>query len=143
MNRIRINRLLLAGLVTLVVFIGVELVVEGLLLNTLFQDELMEWNRRLDVLDWDSANSVLNIFIALINATLLIWLYAALRPMFGVGTKTALIASAFAFFIYFASYVNQVNLGMIPLSIAAIEAGYLIILGIRRRRKNCSGKGHP
>lgn len=119
--------MLLAGLVTLIVFIGVELVVEKLMFNTLFLDEISEWNRRLGIAVWNSANDVLNLFIALVNSTMLIWLYAALRPMFGVGTRTALIASAFAFAIYMASYVNQVNLHMIPLNIAAIESGYLII----------------
>lgn len=127
MNRIRINRMLLSGLVTLIVFIGVELIIEGLMFNTLFIEELEAWNQKIDVLDWDSSNNVLNIFIALVNSTILVWLYAALRPMFGVGTRTALIASTFALLIYLASYVNQVNLGTIPLSIATIEAGYLVI----------------
>lgn len=127
MNRIRIDKMLLAGLVTLIVFVGVELVIEKLMFSTLFLKEITEWNRRLGIAEWNPANDVLNIFTALINSTLLIWLYAALRPMFGVGTRTALIASAFAFAIYLASYVNQVNLHMIPLNIAAIESGYLII----------------
>jgi hypothetical protein len=72
-------------------------------------------------------NIVLNLFISLFTTCMLIWLYAALRPMFGVGTKTALITSAFALTFMTAFGINFTNLGLYPLRIALLELGYQLI----------------
>ena len=52
----------------------------------------------------------------------MIWLYASLRPMYGVGVKTALITSAFAVIVTFSLFVNWSNLGILPVRPALIEA---------------------
>ena len=69
-----------------------------------------------------SQNYVINSFIALFNCTIMIWLYASLRPMYGVGTKTALIASAFFIAWLISLFVNVANLGLIPARLALLEA---------------------
>jgi hypothetical protein len=127
MNRIKVNRLLLAGLVTLLTFIAVEFVVESLICRPLFGRAIQEWHQTLNLAAWDIGNSMLNILIALVNCTLLTWLYAALRPMFGVGPRTALAASAFAFCFIAAFAINGVNLGNYPLRVALIELGYQLV----------------
>jgi hypothetical protein len=127
MNRIKVNRLILAGLVTLLTFIAVEFVVESLIYRPLFGRAIQEWHQTLNLPAWGIGNSVLNILIALVNCTLLTWLYAALRPMFGVGSRTALVTSAFAFFFVAAFAINGANLGNYPLPIALIELGYLLV----------------
>ena len=40
------------------------------------------------------------------------WLYAALRPIFGVGTKTTLITSLFVLTFISAYAINETNLGL-------------------------------
>jgi hypothetical protein len=127
MNKIKVNQLMLAGLVTLLVFIGVEFLVESLIFRPLSERILQEWHKELNLNAWKTINIVLNLVIALINCTLLTWLYAALRPMFGVGSRTALVASAFAFLFITAFAVNNVNLGTYPPRIALLELAYLII----------------
>lgn len=58
---------------------------------------------------------------------MLMWLYAALRPMFGVGIRTALISSAFAL-VFITSYaVNQTNLGLFPWWISLTELVFQVI----------------
>ena len=58
---------------------------------------------------------------------MLMWLYAALRPMFGVGIRTALITCAFAFTFVAAYVVNQVNLGLYPTWVGLIELIHLAL----------------
>ena len=67
-----------------------------------------------------------DISIALLNTTMMIWLYAALRPMFGVGVKTALITSLFVFVFVTAYIVNMANIFYYPWHIAFLEAFYLL-----------------
>jgi hypothetical protein len=127
MNKIRVRRLLYAGLATLLTFVAVEFVVESLLFGPLFGRILGEWHGALQIQGWRLGNSLLNITIALVNCTLLTWLYAALRPMFGVGPRTALVTSAFAYLFVAAFAINGVNVGTYPLRIAGIELLYQLV----------------
>jgi hypothetical protein len=127
MNRINVKRLLLSGVITLLVFIIIEFVLERIIGQVLFAGVVEEWYRYIALPHWGMANSVINIFIALVNCMILMWLYAALRPMFGVGTKTALITSAF-FLTFISSFAfNQANLGIFPLRVALIELFYQFV----------------
>lgn len=128
MNRIKVNRVVFAGIVTLIVFIIVEIIVESVIGRALFGSMIEEWYQKTySISKWSVATHVLNIFIALVICSTLAWLYAALRPMFGVGTKTALITSAFSLFFFATFYLNLVNLGIIPLQIALIDLGCNLI----------------
>jgi hypothetical protein len=62
--------------------------------------------------------------VGLLNCTVMIWLYASLRPMYGVGTKTALITAAFGVVWIFSMFVNMANLGLLPLRLAVVEASF-------------------
>jgi hypothetical protein len=125
MNKIRLNRMLLAGLVTLIVWIAVEILVEQVIGRTLFRGFIDEqWLQTTNLGDWGVQNHVLNILIALVNCTLLIWLYASLRPMFGVGTRTALITSALGIILGFSATINGINLGLFPPQVGLIEWVY-------------------
>lgn len=125
MNRIRLNRMLLAGLVTFFVWIVVELIVEQVIGRMVFGNLVqVEWLYSTNVRNWDIGNHILNISIALMNCTVLMWLYASLRPMFGVGTKTALITSAFGIILGLSMTVNGINLGLFPARLGLIEIVY-------------------
>jgi hypothetical protein len=120
--------MLLAGLVTFFVWIAVEILVEQVIGRMLFGD-LIEQQvlQTTNILNWGVQNYVLNILIALLNCTLLIWLYASLRPMFGVGTRTALITSAFGIIFAFTMTINGINLGWFPPQVGLIEWVYELI----------------
>jgi hypothetical protein len=127
MNKIKVWRLLISGVITLLIFIAIELIVERVIGNVFFGGVYDAWYGKLILPNWTVANYVLNIIIALVNSTMMMWLYAALRPMFGVGVRTAIITSVFVFtFITFYG-VNQANLGIIPIGITAIELLYLAL----------------
>jgi hypothetical protein len=80
------------------------------------------WFQAIELREWDARTYWVNAFIALLNCTVMIWLYASLRPMYGVGTKTALITSAFGVFLGFSLFINFINLGLFPLKLGLMEA---------------------
>jgi hypothetical protein len=129
MNEIRIKRLFLAGLITLVVFIVAEFLVESTFEMLIFERAVSEWYLKMGIQHWGWVNNLVNILIALLNTTMLMWLYAALRPMFGVGVKTALITSLFGFVFATAFAINIANMtsGYYPWRIVLLETGYLLI----------------
>ncbi|UCH59258.1 MAG: hypothetical protein JSV61_13695 [Anaerolineales bacterium] len=127
MNKIKINRLILAGLATLLMFIAVEIFVEQLVGRSIFGGMYDQWYITTNVVHWKAANYILNIALALLNSTLLIWLYASLRPMFGVGYKTALIASGISVVLGFSMTINGINLGLFPARLGMVEWVYEVI----------------
>lgn len=124
MNEIRVKRMLLAGLAMFLVWIVAEIIVEQmigrLLFGNLIDDRWLQTATNLG--EWTASNHLVNLFIALLNSTLLIWLYASLRPMYGVGTKTALITSALGVVLGFSLFINMINLGLLPLQFGLMEA---------------------
>jgi hypothetical protein len=125
MNEINVKRMVLAGLCMLIVWVMVEILVEHVLARILFGQTYQEmWLQVIEPKDWDASNYWINIFVAVVNCTLMIWIYASLRPMYGVGTKTALIVSAFSAIWVFSLFVNLTNLGLFPLKLGLIEATF-------------------
>ncbi len=127
MNRIRVKRLILSGLITFFVFIAIEYLLERIIGNYLFGGGIDSWMYSLDVPNWNLTNNTINILIAIVNVIVVMWLYAALRPMFGVGTKTALITSGFMLVFVSSFTLNQVNLGLIPFQVAIVQLFYQYI----------------
>ena len=125
MNKINIKRMLLAGLAMFVMWIAIEILLEGVIADLIFGKSSQEmWAEVIQFREWSALNFWVNTFIALLNCTLLIWLYASLRPMYGVGTRTALITSAFGVILGFSLFINFINLGLLPLRAGMIEAAF-------------------
>jgi hypothetical protein len=127
MNRIRITRLIISGVITLLVFFVIEYIVEQFVGRYLFATAIEQWAQVLTIQSWTTVNYVLNISIVLVSCIIVMWLYAALRPMFGVGTRTALITSGFVLTFIFASAINITNLGLYPLQITLIQLLYWVL----------------
>ena len=125
MNEIRVKRMFLAGLVMLIVWIVVEFLVEHVIAQFLFGQSSGEmWLQAIDLKYSSALNFWVNQCLALFNCTLLIWLYASLRPMYGVGTRTSLITSAFGVILIFTLNGNLINLGLFPLKLGLLEAAF-------------------
>ena len=128
MNEIRVKRMLLAGLAMFVVWVLLEILVEHVAARFLLGQTSQDlWFQTIDLTDWTAMNHVVNIGIAILNCTILIWLYASLRPMYGVGTRTALIASAFGVILLVSLFMNFINLGLFPARAGLIEAVFVAI----------------
>jgi hypothetical protein len=123
MNKINIKRMLLAGLAMFVMWIAIEILLEGVVADLIFGKSTMEMLAEdIEFREWSALNFWINTIIPILNCTVLIWLYASLRPMYGVGTRTALITSAFGVIMGFSMFVNFINLGLFPLKAGLIEA---------------------
>jgi hypothetical protein len=123
MNRINVKRMLLAGLAMLVMWVAVEVLVEGVAADLIFgQSSSDMWLQVIDESEWSGTNTAVNAVRSVLNCTILIWLYASLRPMYGVGTKTVLITSAFALVWIYSMFVSIANMGLIPSQLALLEA---------------------
>jgi hypothetical protein len=72
MNEIRVNRLFFTGLVTLVVFIVVEFLVETFFETVVFRYGVSFWYLRVGVQHWGWKNQLVNILIALLNTNMLV-----------------------------------------------------------------------
>ncbi len=127
MNRIRVGRLIISGVIALLVFFVVEWIIEQLLGRYFFSGIIEEWIEVLSIQDWTSANYFLNLLIVLASCIMVMWLYAALRPMFGVGTKTALMTSGFVLIFIAAYAINETNLGLYPIQITLIQLFYWLV----------------
>jgi len=125
MNEINVKRLFLGGLATFITWIIFEILIEQIVGKLLFGNHVEQlWLQATVITEWGALNHGLNIVIALLNATLLIWLYASLRPMYGVGARTALIASALGVIWVWSLTINLVNLGFFSPLAGLVEAVY-------------------
>ena len=119
--------MIISGVIVLLVFLAVELLIEQLVGGFLFAGTIEDWADLLSISDWTATNYILNIVIVLVSCIMVMWLYAALRPMFGVGTKTALITSLFVLTFISAYAINETNLGLYPLNITLIQLFYWFV----------------
>jgi hypothetical protein len=125
MNEIKVKRLLLGGLAMLIVWVAVEILVEHFLAKLLLGQTSVEmWRGTIDMNEWSTSDALVNNAIAVSNCMVLIWLYASLRPMYGVGTKTALITAAFGVFWGLSFFANLINVGLVPARVGLIEAAF-------------------
>jgi hypothetical protein len=127
MNEINIKRMLIAGLAIglamFVIWIAIEILLEAVIADLIFGRNTVEMlAEEFEFREWTAINYWVNMIIPVVTCTLLIWLYASLRPMYGVGARTALITSAFGLILGFAMFVNFINLGLLPLKAGLIEA---------------------
>jgi len=73
MNEIKVRRLLISGVITLIAFIAIEFIVEGVVGNVLFSGAYDAWYGKLVIPNWTTANYVLNILIFYFTALSLLF----------------------------------------------------------------------
>ncbi|MFN2387170.1 MAG: hypothetical protein ABR576_12960 [Thermoanaerobaculia bacterium] len=112
MGRINWGRVLLGGLVAgLVINLG-EFVLNGILLRDDFATVMQDLG-----LDPEGASIAVWVFYAFLFGITAVWMYAAIRPRFGAGPKTAVLAGLTVWFIQtFFSTVAMLNMGLFPRS---------------------------
>jgi len=117
MNRINFGRVLLGGLVAgLILNIG-----EFLLNGVVLASEMQEFFRKCGFAPPGSTFFVIAVVITFVLGVVIVLGYAAIRPRFGPGPKTAIIAALFAWFgIYFYQNLIGFGLGLIPVKVLVI-----------------------
>ena len=117
MGRINVGRVILAGLLAgLVINIG-ETILNVVVLAQTMADVLRA--RNLPEVGGSAIGGF--VFFAFLLGVVPLWLYAAIRPRFGPGPKTAVFAGLFVwYFAYFYSASATVLMGIYPAKIAAV-----------------------
>ena len=117
MNNINFGRVILGGLLAgLVLNIG-----EFLLNEVVFVKQMEEMFSRLNVPRPGGSFIATAVCITFLLGIVIVWLYAMIRPRFGPGPKTAIIAAFVAWFgVYFYS-------GLLNASLFGIPAAYLLL----------------
>jgi len=118
MPTINLGRVVLGGLLA-----GLVINISETILNVVVMAQAMEELLKARNLPPTLSGSVIGafVFLAFLLGIATIWLYAAIRPRFGSGPKTAVIAALFVwFFAYLYSGTATVLMGMYPLQVAAV-----------------------
>lgn len=98
MNKINFGRVILGGLVA-----GVVLNIGEFLLNAVvLADQMKAFNAEHNFKEPGTSFMVVAVLLTFVLGIVMVYLYASIRPRFGAGVKTAIIASLFAWFcLYF------------------------------------------
>ena len=117
MGGINLGRVILGGLLAgLVINIG-ETILNVVVLAQAMEDVLKA--RNLPVVGGPAIGGF--VFFAFILGIATVWLYAAIRPRFGAGARTAIIAGlAVWYFAYFYRASANTLMGMYPAKLAAV-----------------------
>ena len=124
MGKINFGRVLLGGLVAGGILNAGEWVLNGIVLHKDMDDFL----KRCGFPQLGPKFLVIAFAITFVLGIVMVLGYAAIRPRFGPGPKTAIIAALFAWFgVIVYQNVIASGLGMVPVNLAAIVIGWEIV----------------
>ena len=124
MGKINFGRVLLGGLVAGVILAVGEWLLNGKVLAT----QMGEFFKRCGFPMPGNSFFVIFVIITLVLGIVLVLGYAAIRPRFGAGPKTAIIAGLFAWFgVVVYGNIMAAALGMIPTNMLAMVLGWEIV----------------
>lgn len=121
MGKINISRLILGGLLAgLVLNIG-EFVLNGPILGE-------QWGAAMEALNLlpiGRSAIVWFVIMSFLLGIVIVWLYAAFRPRFGLGPKTAVISGLTVwFFVWVWSFGGTLIIGLYPTKLVLITIGW-------------------
>src|SRR6266567_5222032 len=114
MNKINFGRVLLGGIVAGVILNLGEMALNGKILAT----QMTDFFKRCGFPEPGTYFFIIAIAITFVLGIVIVLGYAAIRPRFGPGPKTAIIAALFAWFgVYVYQNVIALGLGMVPMKL--------------------------
>jgi hypothetical protein len=88
MGKINLSRVILGGIIAGIVADVLSFLVDGMLLGSIWAEQMKKLGRT----DFSSTQLIEFNLLGLAGGIALIWIYAAIRPRFGAGVKTAVYA---------------------------------------------------
>jgi hypothetical protein len=112
MGRINLGRVVGGGLLAGLVLNVYDFVVHGVLLEADWQAAMTALGKPADTMD--AGAIAVFVVIDFIIGIFSVWLYAAMRPRFGPGPRTAVIAALALWFVAVIFTASQAPLGLFP-----------------------------
>jgi hypothetical protein len=124
MSQINWGRVILGGILAGVIIDASEFLINGVILAKDWSASLAKLNLP-DV----STNAIINFnIIGLITGIAAVWLYAAIRPRYGAGAMTAVMAGLAIWLVGFAlPSAGEIGLGLAPQQTAMTAAGLALM----------------
>ena len=124
MSKINFGRVLLGGLVAGAILNAGEWVLNGIVLHK----EMDDFFRRCGFPQPGNKFLAIAVAITFVLGIVMVLGYAAIRPRFGPGPKTAIIAGLFAWFgVVVYQNVIASGLGMVPINLVVMVIGWEIV----------------
>ena len=120
-------RVALGGFVAGIILNVSGFVVQGMLLAKRMEDELVAVAPTLAGKGMDAASITGRVLTQFVIGILLVWLYAAMRPRFGAGPKTAMLAAFVIWLCGFLFYLDWLYLGTMSVASYAIVSVVMMI----------------
>jgi hypothetical protein len=118
MGKINLGRVILGGLLA-----GLIISISEYVLNTyVMAADTSELLQRLGLAEIGTNQIIGFIVLTFVLGIVMIWLYAAIRPRFGAGVKTAIIAAVVVWIFGLLSGLSDVIVGLIPAGTLVLPA---------------------
>lgn len=117
---INTSKVLVGGLAAGVVMNVMGFLINGVLLGQRMTDELVAAAPTLQGKGMDSMTLTGRVITQFVVGILLVWLYAAMRPRFGPGMKTAAFAALVIWLCGFLFYLDWLYLGLMSVGLYAM-----------------------
>ena len=117
MTKINLGRVILGGIVAGIIINVVEDVLQGPILGGQWNQVMRSLNRP----DLNTNQIIAFNVLGFLTGLVAVWTYAAIRPRFGAGPKTAVIAGVLTWVgAFFMVYAFPVVMGIFPISLSVI-----------------------
>jgi hypothetical protein len=136
-KKINFGSILICAVITSIVFLVAEIIVEGIVYAAFGYSEGELLKEHLGKINTEGSQYIIITLIYLfVFSSVAMWVYALLLPRFNNWIKTALIVSLIVLLLVYMPIINFVNLGFLPLTVFLmsllfnlIEIPAAIILG--------------
>ncbi len=121
MGKINWGRVILGGLVAGAVINVAEMILHGAVLAEEWKTLVTSWGRTLDT---SVTASALILVLNAVEGIIAVWLYAAMRPRYGPGPKTALLAGLTVWLVgWLIPTLSAIPLNLFPLWVLLVVPG--------------------
>jgi len=124
---INTGKVVLGGLVAGVVMNVSGFLVQGMLLGSRMEAEMVAVAPELQGRGMDAMSMTGRIATQFVIGLLLVWLYAAMRPRFGPGMKTATYAALVVWLCGFLFYLDWLYVGLMSAGMYAIVSAVMFV----------------
>lgn len=125
---INTSKVVVGGFVAGIVNNALGYLIQGMLLGKRMEAEMVAVAPTLQGKGMDPMSLTGRVITSFVIGFLLVWLYAAMRPRFGPGPKTALLSAFVVWLCGFVFYMDWLYLGMMSPSLYAIVSVAMFVV---------------